>query len=91
MGASCRPMGADPPLQKASLEGGAASRGFLTFLPLFRTVRLSHRQRIQVLCVWRRGDIMGYACMRGDKGLLRLLGLFLPTCLSLQELSRVCH
>lgn len=75
------PKGVDPALQKASLKGGAASRGLCPFLPVRETVWLSHQRRVQILCVWRRGDITGYACVRGGKGLLRLLHLPLPTCL----------
>lgn len=83
------PKGADPALQKASLKGGAASRGLCPFPPVCKTVWLSRQQCVQILCVWRSGDIMGYACVRGGKGLLRLLHLPLPTCL--QDVSHVCH
>lgn len=79
MGATCLSKGADPALQKASVVGTAASTGFCRFLPLCQTVWLSHRQWIQILCVWRRGNITGYASIRRGEGLLRLLYLLLLT------------
>lgn len=44
--------------------------------------------RASRFCVFGE-DIMGYVCVRGGKGLLRLLHL--SAHLSLQDVSHVCH